>query len=245
MSLVPQKILRIAQLSFGPEVLVPNSSNATYVRDANGRTWIRREGALMGDNGILAEALWWLLASSFDIPTPQAAYHCDSNDDGWLSRRIEEVVHWRPSRASYLINVDGLGGVLALDAITGNGDRPPRNLLLETISESRMCAWAIDAANAAIGRASEIESLGLDPPDPHPETRGIPIDLVTPGALATAHALTCASSAILSEVVDEACNLGRADLSERTRLLDALRARCAVAPQITKGYLTKLGSLTP
>lgn len=220
MSLVPQKILRIAQLSFGPEVLVPNSSNATYVRDANGRTWIRREGALMGDNGILAEALWWLLASSFDIPTPQAAYHCDSNDDGWLSRRIEEVVHWRPSRASYLINVDGLGGVLALDAITGNGDRHPRNLLLETISESRMCAWAIDAANAAIGR-------------------------VTPGALATAHALTCASSAILSEVVDEACNLGRADLSERTRLLDALRARCAVAPQITKGYLTKLGSLTP
>lgn len=220
MSLVPQKILRIAQLSFGPEVLVPNSSNATYVRDANGRTWIRREGALMGDNGILAEALWWLLASSFDIPTPQAAYHCDSNDDGWLSRRIEEVVHWRPSRASYLINVDGLGGVLALDAITGNGDRHPRNLLLETISESRMCAWAIDAANAAIGR-------------------------VTPGALATAHALTCASSAILSEVVDEACNLGRADLSERTRLLAALRARCAVAPQITKGYLTKLGSLTP
>lgn len=245
MSLVPQRILRISELNLGREVMVPNSSNAIYVRDRNGRSWIRREAALMGDNGIQAEALWWLLAKHLDVPVPEAAFHCDSDNDGWLSERVEEVVHWSPSLASYVTNLDGLGGILALDAITGNSDRHSRNLLLETISDSRLHAWAIDAANAAVGRAMGVEQLGLDSPEPHPDLTGIPVDLVTPGALEVAQALSSASGAVLSELVHEACTLARADASERTRLLDALGARCAVASQITKGYLTKLGSLTP
>lgn len=248
MPLVPHRILQIAEVSFEREVMVPNSSNATYVRDADGRAWVRRDVALMGDNGVLAEALWWLLADHLHIPVPEAAIHCDPDDDGWLSRRIEEVVHWRPSRASYVTNLDELKGILALDAVTGNHDRHKRNLLLETTSESRMRAWAIDAANAAIGCAADLEQLGLDIPRPHPDTTGIPVHLSSPGALATAKALeamACAPGAGLAQFVAEACYLGKANATERKRLLEALCARCAVASDITTGYLNKIRSLTP
>jgi hypothetical protein len=246
--LVPHRIPQIAEVSFEREVMVSNSSNATYVRDSEGRRWVRRDVALMGDNGVQAETLWWLLADHLHIPVPEVAIHCDPSDEGWLSRRIDEVVHWRPSRASYVINMNELGSILALDAVTGNHDRHKRNLLLETLSESRMRAWAIDAANAAIGCAADVEQPGLDVPKPHPDTTGIPIDLVTPGALATAGILETmarAPSAGLAQFVAEACHFGKAGPSERERLLHALCARCAVASDLTTGYLSKLGSLTP
>lgn len=245
MSLVPQRITRLAEVSFGAEVRVQNSSNAMYVRDIAGRQWIRREAALMGDNGVLAEALWWLLADYLNVPVPEAAFHCDSNNDGWLSRRIEAVTHWRPSLASYVVNLDGLGGILALDAVTGNPDRHHRNLLLEVLGESQVRAWAIDAANAAVGCANDLEALGLNPPAPHPDTRGIPVDLVAPGALEAALALSSAPDALLLEIVGEAGSLGRANAAEIARLLAAVRARCAVASSITKRYLSALGSLSP
>lgn len=69
--------LRIQQLPglavMGRKVPVPNGAEAAYALDFEGRAWVRKPVYLLGYNGLLAEALGWLLARYLEISVPDAA----------------------------------------------------------------------------------------------------------------------------------------------------------------------------
>ncbi len=87
----------------------------------------------MGTNGLLAEAVGWLLSRQLSIPTPDAAvgYPDDDNERCWLSQRLLHVTHWSPDIIPHLYNLEVLGRMVALDVLVLNEDRHIGNLLIQ------------------------------------------------------------------------------------------------------------------
>lgn len=237
------RIERLVGVVDGSHVPVSNGSCARWARDASGRQWVRKRESDTGVQPLLAEAASFLFGQHLDVPQPGGAVFHDGTEWSWMSQRIEAAgEHWDPDMRDLVVNLDGLGRVLALDAIIFNEDRHRCNLLVEPIDdEDHLRIWAIDAGKAEIGWPSDFIGRGLAAPDPHNHARGLPIAALAEPALDAAAVAAQLDKDRLRGLIGEACDLAREPAAEP--LADAFIQRCLHAPEIVARYLESLRSL--
>ncbi len=238
----PRTLHRVAGLVDGGLVPVPNGSAARWARDDAGRLWVRKRERETTFDGLLAEVVGHLLGAVLEIPQPAAAVHVSLEDGwSWLSEAVKGVQHWEPSLRDMVVNVGELGRVLALDAIGFNPDRHPGNLLVQfEDDDGRGRVWAIDFGDALVGRPAELARRGLEVPRPHPDMRGLPVDLARQAALDGAVVASRLSSERLRVIVEEACAICEEPAADV--LQTALARRCHHAVDIVARYLDVLGA---
>lgn len=205
------------------------------VSDPSGRWWVLKP---LQPRGILAESVGGLLGRLVGVEVPEFAVFDEDDRRGWLSAMVLEPHHWDRSRVGNLANPEGIGRMLALDAIIHNEDRNTENFIFEMQEggASFRC-WAIDMESALVGMPRAFSSKGTKPPRPH----ALPFDFTLLEAMRDAAreaALTAAHApeAVIRELVDIA--MDTAGTMDRDVLGSALLARCRQAPQIVKDYLT-------
>jgi hypothetical protein len=237
-ALYPAEIQIVASLVDGDEVPVAHTGRARYSIDESGRRWVRKLEENIGCEELLAEAISWLLATRLDVPVPPAALYKDPEGLSWLSGLVDAVVHWDSSHAPKVSNVDGLGAVLALDALVQNPDRHAGNLLVQPVDAVTVRVWAIDHGQALVGwpddflaNANEITSI-------RNLIRGLPIDLLEESAANAARKATKLSHSEIMSMVRGACLLTKetkADVIGQT-----LSARCADAERLVTAYVKSI-----
>ena len=238
--LVSNIIEQITWVDIGPRVSVRNSSEAHYATDAKGRRWVRKSATEITEGGLLAEALYLLLAKELEVPTADGAVHCGS-DLAWLSLVIRPVTHWDPHLAPTVKNLPEIGRIVALDGIVGCWDRHPGNLLLQVTDDVTQHAWAIDADHSVIRDPRALAALGTGIAHETMGPRGLPMEQIAGEARATAARAANLEASALSAYVREACTIAG---EQNVNLLhDALLERCRRAPGITERYLDLIGSL--
>jgi len=114
----------------GAELRVAHTETHSWSIDVTGTIWARKRVTVTGIEGLLAEAVSWLLARRLRIPVPDAAVTL-SGDLSWLSKQITPVVHWDAIHQGGITNLMDLGKVLVLDVLINNPDRHAGNLLLQ------------------------------------------------------------------------------------------------------------------
>lgn len=187
---------------------------------------------------ILAEAIGWLLGGRIGVPIPDAAVYSKSMERSWLSRAVESPAptHFNPGFALRISNLGDLGAMMALDVLILDEDRHRQNILLQPEpDELHLKVWAIDSGNAKIGWIDDFVERRRDLPSPHNLARGLPLDLLTDGAITAAEAAAGIESAELRSFVQEACEIvgeARVDV-----LHEVLAERCADAPDLVSRYL--------
>ena len=109
----------------GGLVPVDNGSEARWARDASGRQWVRKREADTGFQPLLAEAACYLLGLELQVRQPHAAVFHDGQEWSWMSERIRVAgEHWDPDMRDLIANLDEVGRMVTLDALTFNEDRP-------------------------------------------------------------------------------------------------------------------------
>jgi hypothetical protein len=183
---------------------------------ADGRTWIRKRVITTGDQPLVAEAVSWLLAKALRIAVPQAAVlvAADHNDTSWLSQEITPMLQWDDREAKDIVNLEELGKVIALDALTLNNDRHQGNLLVQATESGTLRLWAIDSGNALVGWPDDFAERRDEIPDPAvlPIRHVIKTSMwqhVVASAYEAADAVSEIDDAWITAFVDEACQLGR------------------------------------
>lgn len=239
--LFTRRIERIHELTDGPQVPVQNSSEATYCIDPSGRKWVRKRAELTGFNEIIAECIASLLAAALKLPVPCGAVADFGPEPAWLSEVVPHVAHWSEGRGHFMVNGNGLGGVLALDAVLMNADRHAGNILLQPDpDELHLSAWGIDFGDALVGWPSDYASLSAAAlPGLNNLARGLPVALISAGARDAARKMSGLSAAMIREFVSDACELAREPAVES--LARAVVARCGDAVALVDRYLMELG----
>jgi hypothetical protein len=207
------------------------------VRDALQRWWVLKP---LPARGILAESVGGLLGRMLGVDVPELAIFDDGDRRGWLSAFVHDAHHWDRSRVGALANPEGLGRMLALDAIIYNEDRNPENFIFEPQDEpeSFRC-WAIDMESALVGMPRALASKGHAAPRPY----ALPLDFVLvdgmrEAARAAAEVARGASDGAIHEIVGIA--MDTAGTLDREVLTDGLSMRCRHAPQIVEDYLGRI-----
>lgn len=241
-SLFPQRLERLVAAADGDAIQVPNGSDARWARDASGRTWVRKHEVDTGFQPLVAEALCHLLGLELEVRQPQAAVLQDAHGWSWMSEAIPNAAeHWSLELRDQIANLDELGRMLTLDALTGNGDRHRRNLMLVQEEDLRFTIWAIDSGNALIGWKSDYLALGLRPPSVDNHARGLPIERLRQPALDGASVAAQLPRSRIEELVAEAYGLGGDE--DFDAITDALLRRCQGAPTVVTDHLDALESL--
>lgn len=233
----------VSALVDGSAVPVRHTNMAVYARDGSGRTWVRKRQANMGCEEFLGEALGWLLANALEAPVPDSAIFVDKDGDpSWLSECVPSVVHWDPARVNEISNADGLGAVLALDAIILNADRHGGNLLLQAdATGDGLHVWAIDHGAALIGSAKDIDGYREEITDPRNLARGIPVDLVEGSALQAARRACSLAPLDVRGMAQGACLQAKEPAADL--IADVLAERCAKAEKLVTAYLEQIRRL--
>lgn len=239
----PGLIEHLVGVTDGDRVPVENGSDAHWAIDSTRRQWVRKRETWTGVEPLLAEAACYLLGAKLEVRQPQGAVHYDGKEWSWMSKRIPAAgEHWDADMRDYIDNLDEVGRMLALDALTLNEDRHARNILVQPRDdETALRLWAIDSGNALIGHPEDFVARGLTPASPHNHARGLPIDPLRDSAMAAAQVASMLSDGELSEIVAEACGLAREP--QVNALTVALITRCRHAPEIVSSYLDALGAL--
>ena len=220
---------------------VPHGTSAYYVVDLDGRPWVRKLVADIRPNGLLAEAVSYLLGHEIGVPVPRAATMGNGAEVAWLSELKQQARHWNPSKAYLVRDRKALGRVLALDAIIANEDRHEENLLLQATDGVELEVWAIDHADAGVAYPDEFAKRGLAPPQPSEVMRSLDLKIAAKPARDAARKASLISGTSLRRHAREACSL--AGMSAKEDLLfDALDRRLKNAPQIVDQYLKAIGS---
>lgn len=210
------------------------------VSDPSGRWWVYKR---LPPRGILAESVGGLLGRLIGVEVPEFAVFDEEDARGWLSALVRDPHHWDRSRVGVLANPDGIGRMLALDAIIHNEDRNTENFIFEVQDEGESFrCWAIDMESALVGMPRALSSKGNQPPQPH----ALPSDFVLLEAMRyaasdAARVAAGASDAAIREIVRGA--MDTAGTMDREILSSALLARCRQAPQIVEDYLALVESV--
>jgi hypothetical protein len=207
------------------------------VSDPSRRWWVLKP---LQARGILAEAIGGLLGRLIGVEVPEFAVFDEEGRRGWLSAFVRDAHHWDRSRVGALANPDGIGRMLALDAIIYNEDRNTENFIFEPQDEleSFRC-WAIDMESALVGMPRALAGKGIQAPRPHAlPSDFLVIDRMRGAASDAALVAARASEATLREVVDLA--MRTAGTLDGAVLYDALLARCRHAPRIVTDYLRQI-----
>lgn len=203
-------IRRVSSLSRLDRVPVPHTNDACYALTAGGERWVAKREEDMGVEGLLSEALTWLLGRAIGAPVPDAAFCDDPAERTWLSAYVPRSRHWSEALAERLANPTEAGAMLALDALVFNEARHARNVLAQPDEDGRVRIWAIDGDEALIGCIDDyIESLDALP-SVHNHARGLPLAQICAGARAAASRVTGLSADVLGALVEAGCALARA-----------------------------------
>jgi hypothetical protein len=227
-------------VDLGP-VPVRNSCDAAYATDGE-RRWVRKP--LMGADGLLAEALGFMLGRELLAPIPDGAVTGPTDDLAWLSEVIPNIQHWDSQYVNFIINFPEVGRLMALDAILLNDDRHAGNLVLQATAtnEFERKAWGIDMGNALAGRPSDYAKAGLSTPSIAKLVDKLPVALIAEGALLAATQAQELSKFVVVSMVREACELAHEPRENEDLLSAALQARLARAPDLVEEYLSKIGA---
>lgn len=208
-----------------------------WALDAEGGRWAMKQES--GYQGLLAEMLSWLIGEHLQVPQPACALTRYKEEWHWLSAAIIPATHWHQRYRDSVINRDGLGRMLTLDAIICNEDRHPGNLLVElSPDETAVRVSAIDAGNALVGQITDLIARGLEPPNPWNHAPGLPIGALRDAAMAAAEQARRLSRERLRGWVVEGCAVVEEDRVDP--LTDALALRCQEAPALTLRYIELL-----
>jgi len=235
-TLLTSEIPIVQALSDHGDVPVEHTGNAVYSTDGGGGRWIRKRECNIGVEEMLAEMIGWLIARRLDVPVPDAAVFLAQGDRSWLSAQIPNVVHWAPSQAPLVTNIDGLGAMMALDALIMNADRHARNILIQpSPDELHLRAWAIDHGAAMVGWPADFASQRTAVPSPRNLARGLPMDLLRDGAMEAAEKATSLSHREILPMVTEACTIAA---EQQVQIIsETLAERCAGAQALVEEYL--------
>lgn len=239
---VPSLVEAIPRLNVedGAELRVAHTETHSWSIDVTGTIWARKRVEVTGIEGLLAEAVSWLLARRLCVPVPDAAVTL-SGDLSWLSKQITPVVHWDAIHQGGITNLMDLGKVLVLDVLINNPDRHAGNLLLQPDpDESAIKLWAIDAGNALIGWPSDYAAARDDLPSLRNLARGLPVSEVRESALEAAEVASTISTLEIVEMVVHACHLANEPQPEL--ITTTLVSRCARARELTDEYLMRIGA---
>lgn len=245
MSLFGRQIEQLVGVVDAGLVPVRNGSEARWARDASGRTWVRKRESNTGVEGLLAEAVSYLLGKLLEVRQPMGAVFYDGTEWSWMSERVPAAgEHWDSDMRDYISNLDEVARMLVLDALTLNEDRHGQNILVQPVEdETHLRLWAIDSGNAHIGNPGDYIARQLDAPDPRNHARGLPIAAIAGSALTAAAAVSHLDVQLLRACVGEGVALAREPAEVGVALASALIARCTVAPTIVGNYLDRLGAL--
>lgn len=217
---------------------------------ADGRTWIRKRVVITGDQPLVAEAIAWLLAMELGLPVPHAAILVapDHNDTSWLSQEVSPMLQWDDGDAAAIVNIEALGGVIALDTLTLNNDRHQGNLIVQALGPGQLQMWAIDSGNALVGWPGDF----LERRDQIPDASILPVrrivntlvwQRIVASAQTTARSIETLTDATITRFVEEACTLGLEP--KRQTITEVLRHRRQHIVDLTDRYLIALAAWAP
>lgn len=221
-------------------------SDPHWAVTADGAVWVHKRRDDLLQNGMIAEALAWMLGRELSAPIPDAAVVVvDHPEVGWLSRQVKCVTNWNPDCVDLVENLDQIGSVIALEAVLCETDRHNGNFLLEVTGSASLRLWAVDFALARI-RVPDQLLANLDAlphifAQGHPKVHlvGLPIDRVAKTALECAEVLRSVSPSAIREMVNEACAVsGATEL--RAPLEECLSQRLRRGVILTEGHLRQL-----
>lgn len=170
---------------------------------------------------------------------PDAAVVTQGGDvaRGWLSAAIPNVRHWDLASSHLVTNHEELGRFLALDAIIFNEDRHGGNILLQVLDEQHLRAWIIDCGEALVGQPTDFSALQIDAvPAAQNIARGLPVELLAPGAEAAAVEAQQLEERLVREFVAEACEIADS-LGDVDTIAAQFVRRCARAKTLTQKLL--------
>jgi hypothetical protein len=205
--------------------------------DPSRRWWVLKP---LQARGILAESVGGLLGRMLGVDVPDFAVFDEDGGRGWLSAFVREALHWDRSRLGAIANPEGIGRMLALDAIIYNEDRNTENFLFEAqdASESFWC-WTIDMESALVGMPRALASKEHKAPQPHAlPTDFVVVDGMRDAAMDTATVAAQAPEDTLREIVEIA--METAGTLDRDVLSRALLTRCRHAQKIVEDYLQQI-----
>jgi hypothetical protein len=222
-------------------VPVPNACDAVYATDG-ARKWVRKP--LMGADGLLAEALGFMLGRELRAPIPEGAVTGPPEDVSWLSEFLPDIQHWDTSHVNFIVNYPEVGRLIALDALLLNDDRHAGNLVLQTTNKNEVerRAWGIDMGNALAGRPTDFAKAELVTPSIAKLVDNLPVTLIQEGAYLAAAQAQKLSPYVLASMVREACELAREPRENEDLLNGVLLLRLSRAPDLVEEYLSKIGA---
>jgi len=148
---------------------------------------------------------------------------------------VPNVVHWAPIHINNIQNPEGLGAMMALDALLLIPDRHERNILIQDTGRRTSRVWAIDHGQALISQAGKSPDVQGAINEPHALARGIPVDLVGPSAMRTAIRASKIRESTLRAAVRAA---GRFAGEKQTSAIEnCVIFRCQQAEMLVAGYL--------
>ncbi len=207
---------------------------------AGGQLWVGKRLAAARRR---AEVLGSLLGPELGVPVPRVGL-CDSMPDSVFSEWVATPAHWDLAGAGVADNYEALGAGLALDAVIGNADRNPRNILIQPLEKqdkTHMCTlWFIDHEAAEAGELRRLRGMGNSA---HPGE--LPGDYPTDFAVEQACEAAAARAAEIPEsriraLVAASC--GNESPAIQNKFVDALAERLAAAPRIAEAYFRKVAA---
>jgi hypothetical protein len=205
---------------------------------AGGLVWV---GKRLAATRRRAEILGSLLGPELGVPVPRVGL-CDDMPESVFSEWVETPGHWDLASAGVADNYDALGAGLALDAVIGNADRNPRNILIQPLEKqdkTHMCTLRfIDHEAAEAGDLRRLRGMGTSA---HPGR--LPGDYPTDFAVERA----CEAAAALAVEIPEsrvralvAASCGTESPAIQNNFVEALAERLGAAPGIAEAYFRKV-----
>jgi hypothetical protein len=238
--LFPETIPRAKSLSTLGPVVGPHSNEATYVADEDGTRWVAKSEEQMGCNGMLAEAISWLLAKRLGAPVPDAKIWLGGANPVWMSRWVPDLAsHWDEALVPKISNIAALGPAIVVDMLVGNADRHARNILLQgSLVPEHLLLWAIDFDDALIGHPGDFTFDPEHIPSVGNLARGLPVDMFEKAARHAADEAKALAGPVIVKLVQEACTIAR---EENARgVADVLLVRAAKADEFLEKYLEQI-----
>ena len=188
-----------------------------------------------------AELIGSLLGRELGVPVPPVGL-CETRPEFVFSAWQDTPSHWARSKADLADNYESLGAALALDALIGNDDRNPRNILLQALErpgKSHMYTLHfIDHEGSLAGDLARLRGLeheaepGSLPPD-------YPTDVAVLGsAMEAAQCATEISETRVSALVAASC--GGDPAAIQNKFVEALAERLDDASGIVETYFQKV-----
>lgn len=220
---------------------LPGTTKPRVVIDSEGVLWVQKA---LPAGPFFAELLVGVLGLELRVPIPEMGYATS----GFLSR-YHQGGHWETMLEHSIVNIDGIGAALALDAIVGNPDRHAQNILLAPTGKMRdddpeLHAWCIDHEGCWLANPMVMTSVLTGDPERsilcRRQPSDLPIERLESAALRAATDASKMSDTGVSWLTTDAAQTAGVDASHRDLAHELLRSRCRAAPRIVQQYIADL-----